>query len=87
MSATGGLMLMAIGVNLLGLMKIRIMNMLPGLVYRGRACKIVFINLRAGFVHVRAPFHKAFPKLCEYGDIFCHLYKYCALRPPLLEKC
>ena len=33
MSATGGLMLMAIGVNLLGLMKIRIMNMLPGLVY------------------------------------------------------
>ena len=33
MSAAGGLMLMAIGVNLLGLMKIRIMNMLPGLVY------------------------------------------------------
>ena len=33
MSATGGLMLMAIGVNLLGLMKIRIMNMLPGLVF------------------------------------------------------
>ena len=32
MSATGGLMLMAIGVNLLGLMKIRAMNMLPGLV-------------------------------------------------------
>lgn len=32
MSATGGLMLMAIGVNLLGLMKIRVMNMLPGLV-------------------------------------------------------
>ncbi|WP_239391160.1 DUF554 domain-containing protein [Cloacibacillus sp. An23] len=33
MSATGGLMLMAIGINLLGLMKIRIMNMLPGLVF------------------------------------------------------
>ena len=32
MSATGGLMLMAIGINLLGLMKIRAMNMLPGLV-------------------------------------------------------
>lgn len=32
MSATGGLMLMAIGINLLGLMKIRVMNMLPGLV-------------------------------------------------------
>ena len=32
MSATGGLMLMAIGVNLLGLMKIRIMNLRPGLV-------------------------------------------------------
>ena len=31
MSATGGLMLMAIGLNLLGLMKIRVMNMLPGL--------------------------------------------------------
>lgn len=32
MSATGGLMLMSIGINLLGLMKIRAMNMLPGLV-------------------------------------------------------
>ncbi len=32
MSATGGLMLMAIGINLLGFMKIRAMNMLPGLV-------------------------------------------------------
>ncbi|MEG1602197.1 MAG: DUF554 domain-containing protein [Cloacibacillus sp.] len=32
MSATGGLMLMAIGINLLGVMKIRAMNMLPGLV-------------------------------------------------------
>ena len=32
MSAAGGLMLMAIGINLLGLMKIRVMNMLPGLV-------------------------------------------------------
>lgn len=32
MSATGGLMLMAIGINLLGFMKIRVMNMLPGLV-------------------------------------------------------
>ena len=32
MSATGGLMLMAIAVNLLGLMKIRVMNMLPGFV-------------------------------------------------------
>ena len=33
MSAVGGLMLMAIGINLLGLMKIRVMNMLPGLVF------------------------------------------------------
>lgn len=32
MSATGGLMLMAIGINLLALMRIRVMNMLPGLV-------------------------------------------------------
>ena len=32
MSATGGLMLMGIGINLLGFMKIRVMNMLPGLV-------------------------------------------------------
>ena len=32
MSATGGLMLMAIGINLLGFMKIRVMNTLPGLV-------------------------------------------------------
>ena len=32
MSATGGLMLMAIGINLLGVMKIRAMNMLPGLI-------------------------------------------------------
>jgi len=32
MSATGGLMLMAIGINLLGFMKIRAMNMLPGLI-------------------------------------------------------
>jgi hypothetical protein len=32
MSATGGLMLVGIGINLLGLMKIRVMNMLPGLV-------------------------------------------------------
>lgn len=32
MSATGGLMLVAIGINLLGFMKIRVMNMLPGLV-------------------------------------------------------
>ena len=32
MSAAGGLMLMAIGINLLGFMKIRVMNMLPGLV-------------------------------------------------------
>ncbi|KEJ93217.1 hypothetical protein EH55_10145 [Synergistes jonesii] len=32
MSAAGGLMLMAIGLNLLGLMKIRVMNMLPGFV-------------------------------------------------------
>lgn len=31
MSATGGLMLAAIGINLLGVMKIRAMNMLPGL--------------------------------------------------------
>lgn len=40
MSATGGLMLMAIGVNLLGLMKIRVMNMLPGL-----ALAVVFVKL------------------------------------------
>ena len=33
MSATGGLMLMAIGINLLGFMRIRAMNMLPGLVF------------------------------------------------------
>ena len=32
MSATGGLMLVGIGINLLGIMKIRVMNMLPGLV-------------------------------------------------------
>jgi uncharacterized membrane protein YqgA involved in biofilm formation len=32
MSATGGLMLVAIGINLLGFMKIRAINMLPGLV-------------------------------------------------------
>ncbi|MCE5202344.1 MAG: DUF554 domain-containing protein [Synergistaceae bacterium] len=32
MSATGGLMLMAIGINLLGSMRIRVMNMLPGLI-------------------------------------------------------
>ncbi|NLD05320.1 MAG: DUF554 domain-containing protein [Synergistaceae bacterium] len=32
MSATGGLMLVGIGINLLGLMKIRVMNMLPSLV-------------------------------------------------------
>lgn len=32
MSATGGLMLVAIGINLLGIMKIRAMNMLPGLI-------------------------------------------------------
>jgi uncharacterized membrane protein YqgA involved in biofilm formation len=32
MTATGGLMLMAIGLGLLKLMKIRVMNMLPGLV-------------------------------------------------------
>lgn len=32
MSATGGLMLMGIGINLLGFMKIRVMNMLPGLI-------------------------------------------------------
>ncbi len=32
MTATGGLMLMSIGLNLLGLMKIRAMNMLPGLI-------------------------------------------------------
>lgn len=32
MSATGGLMLMAIGINLLGFIKIRAMNMLPALV-------------------------------------------------------
>ncbi|MPN50582.1 putative membrane protein YdfK [bioreactor metagenome] len=32
MSATGGLMLVGIGINLLGFMKIRVMNMLPGLV-------------------------------------------------------
>ena len=32
MSATGGLMLAAIGINLLGFMKIRAMNMLPGLI-------------------------------------------------------
>lgn len=33
MTATGGLMLMAIGINLLGLLKIRVMNMLPGLLF------------------------------------------------------
>lgn len=32
MSATGGLMLVAIGINLLGIMKIRVMNMLPALI-------------------------------------------------------
>ena len=32
MSATGGLMLVGIGINLLGFMRIRVMNMLPGLV-------------------------------------------------------
>lgn len=32
MSSTGGLMLVAIGINLLGFMRIRVMNMLPGLV-------------------------------------------------------
>lgn len=32
MSATGGLMLVAIGINLLGFMRIRVMNMLPGLI-------------------------------------------------------
>ncbi len=40
MSAAGGLMLMAIGVNLLGFMKIRVMNMLPGLVFA-----VIFVKL------------------------------------------
>ncbi|MDO5116445.1 MAG: DUF554 domain-containing protein [Synergistaceae bacterium] len=42
MSATGGLMLMAIGINLLGLMEIRVMNMLPGLVVAVILVKLIF---------------------------------------------
>lgn len=42
MSATGGLMLIAIGINLLGLMKIRAMNMLPALVVAVVLAKFIF---------------------------------------------
>lgn len=40
MSAAGGIMLMAIGINLLGLMKIRVMNMLPAM-----AATLIFARL------------------------------------------
>lgn len=40
MSAAGGLMLMAIGINLLGLMKVRVMNMIPAM-----ALAIIFARL------------------------------------------
>ena len=42
MSATGGLMLMGIGINLLGLMKLRVMNMLPALVIAVLIVKLIF---------------------------------------------
>ena len=42
MSATGGVMLMGIGINLLGLMKLRLMNMLPALVIAVLIVKLIF---------------------------------------------
>ncbi|WP_088006234.1 DUF554 domain-containing protein [Indiicoccus explosivorum] len=47
MTATGGLMIVAIGLNLLGLMKVRVANMLPGILV---TAVIVTVLYQMGFV-------------------------------------
>ena len=42
MTATGGIMIIAIGLNLLGLVKIRVANLLPSLVIVGIAVAIIY---------------------------------------------
>lgn len=43
MTATGGLMILAIGLNLIGLTKIRVANLIPGIVVVGIIVSIVYI--------------------------------------------
>ena len=43
MTATGGIMIIAIGLNLIGLTKIRVANLLPGLVVVGIVVAIIYI--------------------------------------------
>lgn len=42
MTATGGLMILAIGLNLIGLTKIRVANLVPGILVVGMIVTIVY---------------------------------------------
>ena len=42
MTATGGIMIIAIGLNLLGVTKVRVANLLPGIVVVGIAVTIIY---------------------------------------------
>jgi uncharacterized protein len=43
MTATGGLMILAIGLNLIGLTKIRVANLIPGIIVVAIVVSIVFV--------------------------------------------
>ena len=47
MTATGGIMIMALGLNLTGLLKIRVANLLPGIIVVGSYCTVfIFLGLK-----------------------------------------